>query len=277
MLVMLSGGLDISVGSTVSLTTVLLATWVHGGGWAAMGGISAVMGVAAAIGLANGILIGLIGFGPFIVTLATLSIVEGAALQAAGQGAPSIPAVIANFGYGQVWLLPYPFIAFLVVSIVMSYLLSHRPWGLHLYAVGGSEQNAALSGLRPARMKLVVYAVCGLFAGVGGIMLAGATGGADPLIGQNYALNAITAVVLGGVSLLGGRGNLLGVCGAVGIITVLGNALDLSSVSGELQLLIVGGMLLVAVGLYGRRLGGSNWWDRWVRRDMASVTAGDGC
>ncbi len=261
--VILTGGIDLSVGSilAVSAMTALLASLVPGWGWL---GVPAALLTGIVFGLANG---GLIAFGklpPFIVTLGSLTAVRGVARLLGGDTTvfnPDLP--FAFLGNATIPLAPgvgIPVLAIiaLIVILISWYVLRRTVLGVWIYAVGGNPAAARLSGIKVWRVLLFVYAMSGLLAGLGGVMSAARLFAANGLqLGQSYELDAIAAVILGGTSFVGGIGSIWGTLVGALIIAVLSNGLVLVGVSDIWQFIIKGLVIIGAVALDRVRLQGS--------------------
>ncbi|MBA4491823.1 ribose ABC transporter permease [Paracoccus sp. S1E-3] len=248
--VILTGGIDLSVGSILALAAVVAvgATITPGFAWAA---IPLALLAGAACGLVNGSLIAWLGLPPFIVTLGALTAVRGVARLAAGDSTvfnSDLPfSVIGNGNLlGVPWLVV---IAFLV--ILLSWVILRRTvLGTWIYAVGGNAEAAALAGIKVPLVLLFVYALSGLLAGLGGVMSAARLYAANGLqLGQAYELDAIAAVILGGTSFVGGIGSVWGTLIGALIIAVLSNGLILLGVSDIWQYIIKGGVIILAVAI----------------------------
>lgn len=248
--VILTGGIDLSVGSILALAAVVAvgATLTPGLAWAV---IPLALLAGAACGLVNGSLIAWLGLPPFIVTLGALTAVRGVARLAAGDSTvfnSDLPfSVIGNGNLlGVPWLVV---IAFLV--ILLSWVILRRTvLGTWIYAVGGNAEAAALAGIKVPLVLLFVYAISGLLAGLGGVMSAARLYAANGLqLGQAYELDAIAAVILGGTSFVGGIGSVWGTLIGALIIAVLSNGLILLGVSDIWQYIIKGGVIILAVAI----------------------------
>jgi ribose transport system permease protein len=247
--VILAAGIDLSVGSVVGLTGVICAdSLVRGSGLATAIALGLLVGLA--VGAVNGLVITRLRVPPFIVTLAMMLIVRGAAFKYTDartiSGMPvsfavlsssMTTAVIMLAVYGAAWVL-----------------LMRTPFGRHVYAIGGNVDAAHLSGIRVQRVQLVVYVLCGFAAGLAGILVASRLNAGYPRAGEFYELDAIAAVVVGGTSLFGGRGSIWGTLAGAFFIGILNNGLNLYRVSTYDQLIVKGAVLLAAASL-----------DRWRR------------
>jgi inositol transport system permease protein len=260
--VILTAGIDLSVGSLLALAGLVCADIYKGGTFFLaltgidvsflQGSVLAAALIAMLIGLLGGLLQGLaitrLAVPPFVVTLGGLSVFRGAALYFSNGG--PISGFDANFNYwgqGRVGDVPVPVIIFLGFALLAFIVLRYTQYGRHVYAVGGNREAARLSGLNVNRILLSVYMIVGFFAGLGGFVLAARLNSAEAVAGLGYELTVIAAVVIGGTSLFGGQGGVQGtVIGAV-LVGVLTNGLVLMNVSSYIQQIIIGVIIVLAV------------------------------
>ncbi|GAB3063900.1 ABC transporter permease [Salinicoccus sesuvii] len=247
--VILTGGIDLSVGSILAFSSAMTALLITSGidpVFAMM--LGCVVGLLA--GAINGLLVAVGGMAPFIATLATMTIYRGATLVAT-DGRPITglgdSMIFQMFGKGYFLGIPVPAVTMLVVFIILYIILNRTVFGRQTYAIGGNETAALLSGIRVNRTKIMIYALSGLMSAIAGIILASRLDSAQPTAGQAYELDAIAAVVLGGTSLMGGKGRIVGTLIGVLIIGVLNNGLNLIGVSSFYQQIIKGLVIVVAV------------------------------
>ncbi|MBT2526010.1 substrate-binding domain-containing protein [Streptomyces sp. ISL-99] len=258
--VIVSAGIDLSVGSVAALSATVLAWTATSEGvpvW-----IAVILAVATGIacGLVNGALVSYGKLPPFIATLAMLSIGRGLSL-VISQGSPiPFPESVSVLGDTLGGWLPVPVVVMVVMGLLTALVLGRTYIGRSMYAIGGNEEAARLSGLRVKRQKLVIYALSGLFAAVAGIVLASRLASAQPQAAQGYELDAIAAVVIGGASLAGGVGKASGTLIGALILAVLRNGLNLLSVSAFWQQVVIGVVIALAVLLdtLRRRAGGGS-------------------
>jgi ribose transport system permease protein len=251
--VILTAGIDLSVGSTVALVSVVTALSMSFG---IAVGIFAGLAVGALVGLVNGLVITRLRVAPFIATLAMLSIASGLALNVSG-GTPvvGLPEGFTALAYSRVFGIPGPvLVAFLVFAIAYVVLWGSR-LGRNIYATGGNAEAARLSGISTRSTILSAYVICSVLAAFGGIILTARVSSGQPSLGADLALQSVAAVVLGGVSLFGGRGNLLGVAFGVAFVVILTNGLNLLGVSSYTQLMVIGAAMIVAIA-----------WDQYISR-----------
>ncbi|WP_328885274.1 ABC transporter permease/substrate-binding protein [Streptomyces sp. NBC_00316] len=258
--VIVSAGIDLSVGSVAALSATVLAWMATSEGvpvWIAVI-LAVVTGIAC--GLVNGALVSYGKLPPFIATLAMLSIGRGLSL-VISQGSPiAFPDSVSVLGDTLGGWLPVPVLVMIAMGLVTAVVLGRTYIGRSMYAIGGNEEAARLSGLRVKRQKLVIYALSGLFAAVAGIVLASRLASAQPQAAQGYELDAIAAVVIGGASLAGGVGKASGTLIGALILAVLRNGLNLLSVSAFWQQVVIGVVIALAVLLdtVRRRAGGGS-------------------
>jgi len=252
-LVILTGGIDLSVGSLLAVTSVFSAGTLAAGS-TPLGAILAGIGIGLVFGVANGLIITVGDVAPFIVTLGTLTIARGVALVYTN-GAP-IMAMDDDFrflGRGEFGPLPVPIVILIVVYAVVYFVLNRTTFGSYVYAIGGNQEAARLSGVRVRLVKAATYAISGLLAGLTGVILTGRLGSAQPNLGSGDELDAIAAVVLGGTSLAGGRGGIIGTLVGALIIGILSNGLNLLNVNAYYQPVAKGVVILIAI-LIDRRV-----------------------
>ena len=249
--VILTAGIDLSVGSVIALAGVAAATFGDFGA-----PVMVLVGVLTglAVGVVNGLLVTWGRVVPFIATLAMLTIARGLALTLTGASPIRITdeAYIA-VGAGQLFgVIPYVVIIFGVVMAVGWFVLNRTVFGRQIYAVGGNRVAARLSGIPVRRTEFSVYAISGLCAGIAAVIVSARTATAQPSAGAGNELDAIAAVVVGGVSLFGGRGSLIGTLYGVLILTMITNIFVLQNMSYDAQLIIKGAIILAAVMLQRR-------------------------
>jgi ribose transport system permease protein len=251
--VMIGGGLDLAVGSTMGLAGMISALVLSSGGalWLAL-----LAGVAAgaAVGLANAIAITRIGLNPFIATLGSLSMVRGLTygiVQGAAMTPPDNPAgqTFSLLGTATLGGVPGPVIVLVVIGLVLIVVLNQTPFGRHIYAVGGNEAAARLLGLNVTRIKIAMYVISGVLAAIGGILLTAKSGTALPDAATGYELNVIAAVIIGGTSLYGGRGTIPGVLIGAALLGVINNGIVLMGLAGYWQQFITGLVIVAAATL----------------------------
>ncbi|MBS1872903.1 MAG: ABC transporter permease [Acidobacteria bacterium] len=263
--VILSGGIDLSVGSVAGLAGIVAGGLIHTGLVLRSFGVVVyfhtwlvviiALAVGALVGAVNGLLISRLAVAPFIATLGTLYVARGAALLvSSGETFPNLAgrAELGNTGFGTLGAgtllgLPVPIWLMLAFTVAGMIVAERTPFGRRVYAVGGNERAAELSGVRVAWIKFAVYVISGVSAAMVGIVIAAQLAAAHPATGETFELNAIAAVVLGGTSLMGGRGSVGGTVIGAFVIGVLADGLILLGVSAFWQIVIKGFVIVLAV------------------------------
>jgi len=245
--VILTGGIDLSVGSTVAISGALAASILKSTNNIPLAIlVAAITGIV--IGLINGILISKGKLQAFIVTLATMTIFRGATLVFTnGTPISKLSETFVKIGNGKIGFIPIPVIITIVILIISIYLLTQTRFGRYLYALGGNEDSAKLSGINTNKIKTLVYVISGFASSIAGIIITSRIGSASPNAGTSFELDAIAAVVIGGTSLSGGEGKITGTIIGALIIGVLNNGLNLMNVSPFYQSIVKGLVILIAV------------------------------
>ncbi len=255
--VMLSGGLDISVGSIVALAGVVAAIVLTETQSAAVAVLAGV-GIGAIAGIANGLIITQLRINALIVTLATMSIYLGLTyIVADGKAVGATDSTFSWIGNGSILGIPNPIIVLVLVFAIGHFILAYTTLGRNIYAIGGNAEAARLSGIDLTRYRIGLYTASGALAGLSGVILTARLGSGQPIAGAGLELTAIAAVVLGGTSLAGGVGSMFGTALGVLVLGTLSNGLILLRIPAFYQFLARGAVLLLAVGLdhYRGRLG----------------------
>jgi ribose transport system permease protein len=247
-LVIVGGGFDLSVGSTVGLSGCVAAAVMLKAG--ILAGVVAGIAAGALVGLANGWIIAVLNVDPFITTLGTMVLVRGLVFLMTG-GAPvggdeGLPDAFVAFGSGRLFGIHYLVWVPAILLAALSWMMRATPFGRRIYATGGGREAAYLSGIAVKRIVASTYIWCGALAGVGGVMLAARLQSGQPTAGEFYELTAIAAVVLGGAALHGGEGTLYKSVVGVFIMIVLGNSLNLLNVDSYWQRVAVGAVIIAA-------------------------------
>jgi len=245
-LVIISGGIDLSVGSVFAFSAILMASIVKNG--SVFFGILSALIVGALLGAINGFIIAKGKIQPFIVTLATMAIARSLTL-VYSQGMPitGFPQSFRTIGRGEVIGVPVPVIIMFAIFGVIFYVSNYTKLGLYTYAIGGNETAAKLSGVKVDMYKIIIYMISGLLAATSAIILTSRLNSAQPTFGAGYELDAIAAVVLGGASLSGGKGTVVGTLFGALIMGILNNGLNLLNVSPFYQQGVKGIVILIAV------------------------------
>ena len=231
--VILTGGIDLSVGSTLALSSAIMASLIKGGMDPIMGIVVAAI-IGLILGTINGVVISYGKVAPFIATLATMTIFRGLTL-------------VYTDGNPISSLTDVPAVVMLLMFALCWFILNKTPLGRKTYAVGGNEKVSFIAGIKIERIKIFAYAITGLFCALAGAILTSRLNSAQPTAGTGYELDAIAAVVLGGTSLSGGKGRIVGTLIGVLIIGTLNNGLNILNVSSFYQQVVKGIVILLAV------------------------------
>jgi ribose transport system permease protein len=245
--VIVSGGIDLSVGSIVALSGVVLGTLLQGGQPLAVA-LAAALAVGIACGLLNGALVSIGGLPPFIATLGMMSVARGAALVfTEGRPVSGFDEGFRSLATGSLGFVPAPVIVMIAVYAAAHIVLTRTTFGRYVYAIGGNEEATRLSGVAVRFHKTAIYGVSGVMSAIAAIVLTARLNSAQPIAGTMYELDAIAATVIGGTSLMGGEGSLGGTLVGALIMGVLRNGLNLLGVSSFLQQIVIGGVIVGAV------------------------------
>ena len=257
MFVIISGGIDLSVGSQVAVTSVFVAGLMRT--FPLPVAIFMAVMIGGALGLTNGLIIARLKIAPFIATLGMMSFARGIAFWYTG----AVPIIWSSFenvewffqlGGGRVLgMVPIPFILWFIIVVITSILMKYTSVGRATYAIGGNEEAVRLSGLNIANYKLFPYVYTGILCGVAGVMLTSRIGVGSPASGTGLELDAIAATVIGGTSLRGGEGTVIGVVIGVFILGIINNILNLMNVPSYPQQMLKGVIIVLAVVMSSRK------------------------
>ncbi|MBM7342639.1 putative xylitol transport system permease protein [Pantoea coffeiphila] len=254
--VIITAGVDLSVGSVLALSGIVAARFATTNTGLAIGDTAhavlmpliIALGIGIVCGLLNGTILARYRLQPFIVTMGMLSAARGLALLTTdGNPVSQLNSDFRWLGNGYVLGIPVPVILFVVLFALAWVLLNKTLFGRYVYAVGGNQKSARTSGISVVKIKVLVYTLCGALAGIAGLILTARTGSAQTNAGAAYELDAIAAVVIGGTSMAGGVGTLVGTLFGILIIGVMNNGLDLLGVQSYYQQIIKGALIVVAV------------------------------
>ena len=246
--VILTGGIDLSVGAVMALAGTIAAGLMVNMGLHGGIGLLVAVGVGVGLGLFNGALVAWGKMPAIIVTLATMGIARGLGLiYSGGYPISGLPGWVSWFGVGRVGIVPVPVIIMVIVYALAWVLLQRTAFGRHVYAIGGNETAARLSGVRTRMIKLAVFGISGLTAAIAAIVLTGRLMSGQPNAGVGFELDAIAAVVLGGTAIAGGRGLILGTLIGAVLLGILNNGLNLMGINPYMQDVIKGLIILLAI------------------------------
>ena len=248
-LIIIAGEIDLSVGSLLGLTSVVLGLlWESGHPmWLAIG-VALLVGLVA--GYLNGILVTKLALPSLVVTIGTLALYRGLAFVVLGDQAVSdLPTSFTNLGFGSIpgTEIPWSFLIFAILVVIFGVVLHVSRWGRQIYAMGNNKEAARFSGINVNRVKLVLFMLSGLIAALAGVIFTARLSSARPDNALGFELYVVTVVLLGGVNIFGGRGSLFGVVLAIFIVAILQNVLGLKNISGDIQSLAIGLLLILSV------------------------------
>lgn len=257
------GGIDLSAGSILGISSIVMAMVIipaemfretaamlalPNDFWTLMKAVAFCLGTGIACGLLNGIMIAWAKLPPFIATLSMMMAARGvAAYISAGIPTYGMPAMLVKLGQGTFWWIPLPVVIMIVLALFTHIILTRTTFGISLFAIGGNRETARFSGMNVNRILISVYAICGLFAAIGGIVLSGRSNQVHPEAGVGYELYAIGAAVIGGTSLMGGSGGIPGtILGAIFMAEVQ-NAINILNIPVAYTKPVLGGLIVFAV------------------------------
>ena len=249
--VIITGGIDLSVGSVLCLSSMVLAVTMHAG-YGIETGIAVAIATSLAIGAFNGVLIAYLGFPPFVVTLGMLSIARSLAMVASNntvvfQFGPDHDKLLALGGGAWVFGIANPVLYTIVLALITGFVLRWTRFGRHIFAIGGNEHAATLTGVPVKPIKVAVYMICALSAGIAGVIETGWLGAVTTNIGNGMELQVIAATVIGGANLAGGVGTAFGAIIGAALIEVIRNSLGLLGINAFWQGTFIGGAIILAV------------------------------
>jgi ribose/xylose/arabinose/galactoside ABC-type transport system permease subunit len=253
MAAILVGAIDLSVGATARVAALLTAGFIDDSSARVVPVILGVLAVGALIGCVNGAMVVWLRFHPLIATLITFNLLSGAALAYTTGPTGGIPSGTVAAMKESFLGLPYPVWVVIALLIVQGTMLTRTRFGRNAYAVGGDAEVARRAGVNPDAVRFRLLVLCSVLAAAAGIVLAFRQGVGDPRVAEGLELDSIVAVVIGGVSIFGGRGSLLGVLGGVVFLNILRNAMNLQGVDQLLQRVVSAALVIVAVVLFTRR------------------------
>ncbi len=253
-IVCLTGGIDLSVGSIVALSGIIAAGLLRDGTVSLIIVILAAIAVGALCGAYNGYFVAYWKAAPFVVTLSMMTIARGMTyVYSEGRPISNLPETFLIIGKGSIAGIPLPTVILIVVFIIATVMLTKLKFGRYVYAVGGNEQAAIVSGINVKKVKMLVYVLSGMACGIAAIILTARVSAGLPTAGESYELDAIAATVIGGTSLSGGRGRLWGtIVGAI-LLGIVNNGLDLLNVSSFYQQIVKGLIILGAILIDSKR------------------------
>ena len=250
---MIGGGVDLTVGSIVSLTTVMAANFLGKSPIGVAGMVLSIFLAAVFIGLINGFICNETKIPPLIVTLATSTIVQGITLAYRMTPGGSVPKAIPAFINYQFGILSVSTVFLIVLYTVFIFTMSRSSFGVHVYAIGGSPEFARMAGINVKRVRILTYIISACLAAVAGFVLSARTGTGIPNIGSPFLIDSLTAVIIGGTGFSGGQGFVVGTLAGAVMISIISNALNIASVSPFYQYIVKGVILLLAMIINSRK------------------------
>ncbi len=248
----LVGAIDLSVGATAKLAALITSGVMDDRASMALPAVAIALGVSAFVGVLNGLMIVRAKIDPLVATLITFTLLKGVSLAYTRTPIGGIPSELTRLSRTQLLGLPYSVWLTLVFTVLIGVLLARTRFGRRVYAVGGDDEVARRAGVSPGTVRMWMMILCSTMAGLAGIALAFRQGVGDPRAGDGLELLSIVAVVVGGVSIFGGRGRVLGVMGGVVFLTILRNAMNLQGVDPLLSGVISGVLIILAVVVFSR-------------------------
>jgi len=247
-LVIIMGGIDLSIGAIVAIGGVVAANLIKNFGLPIWEATILAIFAGFLLGFLNGIIISKLKIAPFVITLAMMSIARGLAyVYVDGMPIVNLPKDFVRFGQGNISFLPGPIFIFIIVIIIAYVILHLTKLGRYIYYIGGNENAAIFSGINVTKVKTIVYALIGAFSALSGVILTARINSAQPQAGLGYELDVIAMVIIGGTSFTGGTGTIAGTCIGVLIIGIINNALDLLGISSYYQMIVKGLVIASAV------------------------------
>lgn len=251
--VLISDGIDLSVGSVVAFCSVILCVSLNAGLGLSISLMLTFVG-AISVGLFNGFFISVLKINPFIITLGSMSLVRGIAyIIIGGQPQPFESEIIRFMGTGSIVGIPAPIVIMIAVLVIIAFMMKYTQFGRNVYAIGNNQETARLSGINVVKTRILVYCIMALLAGIAGILLAAQTYAGIPAAGNGYELDALTAVILGGTSLKGGEGRLAGTLLGTLIVALVLNGQNMLGVPYFYQLVSKGLIIVFAMTVAMKR------------------------
>jgi ribose transport system permease protein len=248
--VLLTGGIDFSVGAIAGMVAVVAAVVMDGATEGLAGGVGLALAIGIGSGMVTGLLVSRLHAMPFIVTFGMAGVISGITLSISDRPTGSVPSEFLAIYDAELAGIPVSVLATGLLWMLAWYVLNRRRTGRHIYGVGGSETTARLAGVNVPALTMAVYVVSGMFAALAGLFLLARSGVGDPTFGTGFDFLSVTAAAVGGVSLLGGRGSIVGAFGGVLLLTVISNVFNLLQVDIFFRQAITGAIILGAVAAY---------------------------
>lgn len=251
MFVMLTGGVDLSVGAEVSLLGIVMADLMAKHGWGAGPAVLVAFAIGAVIGIVNAILVVKVDIPPMIATMGTSWVLEGLSYTLCG-GLPitGLPKGFSNFGQGSIGIIPTPVIIFAIVVAIGAFVLKYVPYGRHIYSVGSNAEATRLAGINVSFIRMSVYVICSILTALAAYITLSRVNSGQPSTGLGQEMDALTAVVLGGTRFTGGDGKVSGVVAGIIVIGVISNGLVMVGAGEYIQTIVKGLILILSLVIY---------------------------
>lgn len=246
-LVLIGGGVDLSIGAVISLTTVIAANLMADSPGGILLGLLMIFSIAVLIGLVNAVICNETYIPPLIVTLSISYVVQGIVLWYKNTPGGSVPRGFSNAILYKMGALSVPLILVIIVYAFFVFLMHRSVFGLHTYALGENENYARMAGVNIKKVRIGNYILSSVLAAVAGLILASRIGSGAPLIGDTYTLDSLTGAIIGGMTFAGGEGFVIGALGGAAIVGMISNALNMSGVEPFYQYIFRGGLLILAM------------------------------
>lgn len=251
---LIGGGVDLTVGSMISLTTVLLANFMgQGNGAITFLSVVLIFAIAITVGLVNGFICNETKIPPLIVTLSTATILQGVTLAYRFSPGGAVPKIISGFINYKFSIFTVSTVIIVVLYVLFIFIMSRTPFGTHVYAMGGNPEFARMAGINVKRVRITTYIISACLAVVAGFVISARATTGIPTIGSSFQLDSLTAVIIGGASFAGGVGFVAGTLAGAILVSVISNVLNIASVSTFYQYIATGGILLLAMIINSRK------------------------
>jgi ribose transport system permease protein len=251
--VLIGGGVDLTIGAVISVTTVIAANFMGASGSGVFLGLIFIFVIAVAVGFLNGFICNETNIPPLIATLGVANIIKGLNLLYKREPAGHIPDILSKFMLHKFSIFSTSIFLVIILYIFFVFFLSKTRFGLYTYALGGNEAYARMSGIKIKKVRIGTYVISAVLASIAGIIIGSRTGNGSPLVGDSFLMDSLTAAIVGGTGFAGGSGFVAGAFAGAGIVAIMSNALNISDVSPFYQYIAKGTILLLAMIINSQR------------------------